>query len=278
MTNKTPAPQWVTDVGDFLNTASVIIENLLSAAGTRIPAINANMGLVIFRLIDTLANPIVMGYLASKLAPEDFRVIATVLAGFIGISWSYLNWSISKDLVERAPWTRKMGAGIGLVALVLIGSILLDGVVDASWVFILAGRIDVLMTPGIKAYWIGLKSLPFIFSIMWYMTFIASNVADIWSAIKEYKEKNEPEATPKPDDHHPTEKDQSDEDSSFPEDFHVEYDSNIHRAVPSRDPNRRIVFLKEAKPGDHPEGWCYASEVKATPPTTPPPPAPAATH
>jgi hypothetical protein len=194
-------PQWVNDVGSFLHTASIVIEKLLSAAGTRIPAINANMGLVIFRLIDTLANPIVMGYLASKLAPEDFRAIATLLAGFVGISWSYLNWSISKDLVERAPWTRKMGALIGIVALIMVVSILLDGVVDASWVFILAGRMDLLLTPGIKAYWTGLMGLPFIFSIMWWMTFIASNVADIWSAIKEFKEKNPPTTTPGTDPH-----------------------------------------------------------------------------
>lgn len=180
-------PKWLKDLGSMLALLVDLFEEVIGFVGIKLPGLIGKIGLVAFKLIDTIANPIIMGYVTSRITPAEWRTPAVILASTIGIVWSAVNWKVVYDIRTQAPWTKQVGAFIVVIVGMALLSVLADGIVDASWVFIAANRFDVILSPGLVNFWSGFQSLPLIFQIFWVMTFIASNIADSWAAILETK-------------------------------------------------------------------------------------------
>lgn len=206
-------------------------------------------------------------------------VVASLMIGtgtfaLLSTMWDIALGKSGKSLPRYLRWV------IGVLALPVN---LLDSFVDALAAPVITGAFILLATVPFSEWETVINQNPVLFGITGILAilfFIFSFFGELITKIiemegqqviaettqkpEEKKEEKTPDTAP------------AEEDPRFPEEFHINYDANAHKAVTHpQAPNRRIIFAKDAKQGAKPLGWCYANEVapaKEKKETTPPPP------
>lgn len=210
-----------------------------------------------------------------NLAAGIASVIASLMIGTGTFALMSTMWDIAlgrsgKSIPRGLRWL------IGILALPVN---ILDSVMDSLAAPVITGAFLVLANVPFSEWESVIEKNPVLFGITGILAtlfFIFSFFGELITKIIEMEgqqviaetsqpakveEKNEEEQEPAP----------TTDDPRFPEEFHIKFDANVHKAVtPPNAADRRVIFAKDAQPGARPLGWCFATELPQTSPATQP--------